>query len=78
MDEWLVVVDKSPWLEMLKNAIASGPLVRTEGGLTARSHILVSWSVYTEYEYHYFSMYLVHLWLVEITCRMECISAPAK
>ena len=23
-------------------------------------------------------MYLVHLWLVEITCRMECISAAAK
>ena len=23
-------------------------------------------------------MYLVHLWLVEITCRLECISAAAK
>ena len=46
--------------------------------LTARSHILVSWSVYPNYEYHYFSMYLVHLWLVEITCPLECISATAK
>ena len=34
--------------------------------LTARSHILVSWSVYPNYEYHYFTMYLVHLWLVEM------------
>ena len=39
-------------------------VVRIE--LTARSHILVSWSVYPNYEYHYFTMYLVHLWLVEI------------
>ena len=46
--------------------------------LTARSHILVSWSVYPNYEYHYHSMYLVHLWLVEITSRLECISAAAK
>ena len=46
--------------------------------LTARSHILVSWSVYPNYEYHYFSMYLVHLWLVKITFRLECISAAAK
>ena len=51
-------------------------VVRIE--LTARSHILVSWSVYPNYEYHYFGMYLVHLWLVEITCRLECISAAAK
>ena len=29
--------------------------------LTARSHILVSWSVCPNYGYHYFSMYLVHL-----------------
>ena len=29
--------------------------------LTARSHILVSWSVYPNYEYHYLTMYLVHL-----------------
>ena len=46
--------------------------------LTARSHILVSWSVYPNYEYHYFTMYLVHLWLVEIACCLECISAAAK
>ena len=39
---------------------------------------MVSWSVYPNYEYHYFTMYLVHLWLVEITCRLECISAAAK
>ena len=51
-------------------------VVRIE--LTARSHILVSWSVYPNYEYHYFTMYLFHLWLVEITCRLECISAAAK
>ena len=51
-------------------------VVRIE--LTARSHILVSWSVYPNYEYHYFTMYLVHLWLVEISCRLECISAAAK
>ena len=51
-------------------------VVRIE--LTARSHILVSWSVYPNYEYHYLPMYLVHLWLVEITCRLECISAAAK
>ena len=51
-------------------------VVRIE--LTARSHILVSWSVYPNYEYHYFTMYLVHLWLVEITCRLECINAAAK
>ena len=48
-------------------------VVRIE--LTARSHILVSWSIYPNYEYHYFSMHLVPLWLVEITCRLECISA---
>ena len=51
-------------------------VVRIE--LTATSHILVSWSVYPNYEYHYFTMYLVHLWLVEITCCLECISAAAK
>ena len=100
-----IVVDKSPWLEMLKNVIGSGALVRYEVGnwfksrvvckkasgktladgvlhvvrieLTARSHH-ISWSVYPNYEYHYFSMYLIHLWLVEITCRLECISAAAK
>ena len=44
-------------------------------GLTVRSHILVSWPVYPDYEYHYFTMCLVHLWLVEITCHQECISA---
>ena len=49
-------------------------VVRIE--LTARSHILVSWSVYPNYECHYFTMYF--LWLVEITCRLECISAAAK
>ena len=29
--------------------------------LTVRSHILVSWSVYPNYEYHNFTMYLVNL-----------------
>ena len=107
MDKWSVVIDKSPWLEMLKNIIGSEARARALGSwqsiqiachlqesvredtgrrvlyvvriqLTARSDILVSWSVYPNYEYHYFSMYLVHLWLVEITCRLECISATVK
>ena len=51
-------------------------VVRME--LTARGHILVSWSVYPNWEYHYFSICLVHLGLVEITCRLGCISAAVK
>ena len=60
-------------------------VVRIE--LTARSHILVSWSVYPNYEYHYFSMYLVHLWLAEkkhvawsanLTKYCECTGAVAR
>ena len=64
--------------ESVREDTARGVLHVVRIEFTMRNHILVSWSVYPNYQYHYFNMYLVHIWLVEITCRLECISAAAK